>query len=459
MVCIDDEIPFEIPVSWTWGRLSNMVQINPKNYVDDNKEAAFIPMEKIEATYLSSYTYTVRKWREIKSGYTHFADGDVAFAKITPCFQNRKSMILKSLPNGIGAGTSELKVLRTYSDTISKEYLLFFLESPYFVEEAIFKGTANQQRIISGYLENKLFPLPPLNEQRSIAEKIKNSLVNVERYAKLQDKLEYLNNNLNTFLKKSILQEAIQGKLVPQDPNDEPASVLLQRIKEEKLRLVKEGKLKKKDVVDSIIYKGDDNKYYEQVDGETVDITEDIPFDIPNGWTWCRLKAICTIFTGATFKKEDSTTDKKGIRILRGGNILPFKINFNADDIFLSPNFVKENILLKRNDIVTPAVTSLENIGKMARIKDNLVDVTVGGFVFILRLYYSSDWLSKYLLAVMSSPTIIEYMKSITNKSGQAFYNIGKERLGTTLLPIPPHCEQHRIVSQIEKIFSEIKGI
>ena len=295
VVCIDDEIPFEIPVSWTWGRLSNMVQINPKNYVDDNKEAAFIPMEKIEATYLSSYTYTVRKWREIKSGYTHFADGDVAFAKITPCFQNRKSMILKSLPNGIGAGTSELKVLRTYSDTISKEYLLFFLESPYFVEEAIFKGTANQQRIISGYLENKLFPLPPLNEQRSIAEKIKNSLVNVERYAKLQDKLEYLNNNLNTFLKKSILQEAIQGKLVPQDPNDEPASVLLQRIKEEKLRLVKEGKLKKKDVVDSIIYKGDDNKYYEQIGNKITCIEEEIPFKIPKKWCWVRLSDIVLI--------------------------------------------------------------------------------------------------------------------------------------------------------------------
>ena len=458
VVCIDDEIPFEIPESWTWGRLSNMVLINPKNYIDDNKEAAFIPMEKIEATYLSSYTYTVRKWREIKSGYTHFADGDVAFAKITPCFQNRKSMILNNLPNGIGAGTTELKVLRPYRNTLSVEYLLFFLESPYFVEEAVFKGTANQQRIISGYLENKLFPLPPLNEQRSIAEKIKKSIVAVEQYGKVQDKLEDLNNNLNTLLKKSVLQEAIQGKLVPQDPNDEPTSVLLQHIKEEKQRLVKEGKLKKKDIVDSIIYKGDDNKYYEQIEGESVDITEDIPFDVPEGWVWCRLKYICSIFTGATFKKEDSRTDQKGIRILRGGNILPFKITFNADDIFLSPNFVKENILLKRNDIVTPAVTSLENVGKMARVKDNLVDVTVGGFVFILRPYYSSDWLSKYLLAAMSSPTIIEYMKSITNKSGQAFYNIGKERLGTTLLPIPPHCEQHRIVSQIEKIFSEIKG-
>ena len=101
----------------------------------------------------------------------------------------------------------------------------------------------------------------------------------------------------------------------------------------------------------------------------------------------------------------------------------------------------------------------MENIGKMARIKENMPDVTVGGFVFIIRLFYSNDWLSQYLLALMSSPTIIEYMKSITNKSGQAFYNIGRERLSTTLLPIPPLAEQVRIVNQIEKIFSEIKGI
>lgn len=337
-------------------------------------------------------------------------------------------------------------------------FLFYFLMGSQ--SDFIKKGEGGAQPNISREkLIAHLMPIPPISEQFRIVERIKELLLLAEKYSDSQISLNKLNVELLGRLKKAILQEAIQGKLVPQDPNDEPASVLLQRIKEEKQRLIKEGKLKKKDIVDSIIYKGDDNKYYEQVDGETVDITEDIPFDVPEGWVWCRLKSICSIFTGATFKKEDSRTDQKGIRILRGGNILPFKITFNADDIFLSPNFVKENILLKRNDIVTPAVTSLENIGKMARIKDNLVDVTVGGFVFILRLYYSSDWLSKYLLAVMSSPTIIEYMKSITNKSGQAFYNIGKERLGTTLLPIPPHCEQHRIVSQIEKIFSEIKGI
>jgi type I restriction enzyme S subunit len=172
VVCIDDEIPFNIPDSWTWCRIKDIFLINPKNNAQDDIDAAFIPMEKIDATYLSSFTYSTKKWGEIKKGFTHFADGDVAFAKITPCFQNRKSMILKGLPNGIGAGTTELKVLRSYGATIINEYLLFFLESSYFVDEATFKGTANQQRIISGYLENKLFPLPPLQEQQRIVDAV-----------------------------------------------------------------------------------------------------------------------------------------------------------------------------------------------------------------------------------------------------------------------------------------------
>lgn len=175
VVCIDTEIPFEIPSSWQWVRLANVVQVNPKNDAPNETRAAFIPMECVDATYLSKYTYHEKKWGDIKAGFTHFADGDVAFAKITPCFQNRKSMILRKLPNGIGAGTTELKVLRPYGNTINREYLLFFLESPYFVEEAVFKGTANQQRIISGYMENKLFPLPPLSEQQRISEKIKEA--------------------------------------------------------------------------------------------------------------------------------------------------------------------------------------------------------------------------------------------------------------------------------------------
>ena len=175
------------------------------------------------------------------------------------------------------------------------------------------------------------------------------------------------------------------------------------------------------------------------------------------GWGWCRLKDVCTIFTGATFKKDEATTDSDGIRVWRGGNILPFALTDKPDDLFLSAEKVKEAILLKRNDIVTPAVTSLENIGKMARVEDDMPTTTVGGFVFIIRPFYSDDVLSRYILAILSSPLLIEYMKSITNKSGQAFYNIGKERLGMALLPIPPFSEQERIVTMIDNLFDRIK--
>ena len=172
--CLDitDEIPFVIPETWQWVRIRDVFQLNPKNEAEDEKLVAFIPMEKISASYKSDFTFDTTKWGTIKKGFTHFANGDVAFAKITPCFQNRKSAIFHDLPNGIGAGTTELKVLRPYGNTIDRWYLLYFLESPYFIDEATFKGTANQQRIVVGYLEDKLFPLPTQKEQQRIVAQI-----------------------------------------------------------------------------------------------------------------------------------------------------------------------------------------------------------------------------------------------------------------------------------------------
>ena len=169
---ITDEIPFVIPETWQWVRVRDVFQLNPKNEAEDEKLVAFIPMEKISAGYKSDFTFDTAKWGTIKKGFTHFANGDVAFAKITPCFQNRKSAIFHDLPNGIGAGTTELKVLRPYGNTIDRWYLLYFLESPYFIDEATFKGTANQQRIVVGYLEDKLFPLPTQKEQQRIVAQI-----------------------------------------------------------------------------------------------------------------------------------------------------------------------------------------------------------------------------------------------------------------------------------------------
>ena len=454
--CIEEEVPFEIPNGWEWCRVSSLFQINPKVVAEDNTSAAFIPMEAISAGYGSEFRYYEKEWGEIKSGYTAFADNDIAFAKITPCFQNRKSAIFEGLPNGIGAGTTELKILRTYGETINRWFVLYFLESPYFIDEATFKGTANQQRIIVDYLENKLFPLPPLAEQERIVDKIGLVMPIIDKYSKSQELLDKMNVELNECLKKSVLQEAIQGKLVPQIAEEGTAHELLEQIKIEKQKLVKEGKLKKSALASSVIFRGDDNKYYELIDNSPVCIDEFLPFQIPETWTWCKVKDLLEIQTGASFKKEQANANKKGIRILRGGNILPNKYIFKDDDVFVSEEFVNANTILKKNCIITPAVTSLENIGKMAVIEKDYNNVSAGGFVFIISPYIQDFNHSLLLAYFLQSPFLIEAMQGITKKSGAAFYNLGKERLKELYLPLPPMTEQSRIVSKINEILSSI---
>ena len=384
-------------------------------------------MEKIDATYQSNFSYSVRKWHEIKSGFTHFADGDVAFAKITPCFQNRKSMILKGLPNGIGAGTTELKVLRTYGNTISTEYLLFFLESPYFVEEAIFKGTANKQRIISGYLENKLFPIPPQKEQQRIVDIINASFTVAETYSKAQEKLDSLNNSLAASLRKSILQEAIQGKLVPQDPNDEPASFLLQRIKDEKLRLIKEGKLKKMDIIDSTIFRGDDNKYYEQIDGNILQIEADYTF--PDTWEVVKLSHICRLMDGEKKEGKHICLDAKYLRGKSSGDIL-------TKGKFVSTG---DNIILVDG----------ENSGEVFAVPhDGYMGST------FKQLWVSSNMHLPYVLFN------IQFYKDLlrNSKKGAAIPHLNKDIFYSLVVGIPPYQEQKRIAKRIEEITNRIKG-
>lgn len=169
---ISDEIPFEIPSTWIWCRLKEVLMLNPRNSIDDNTEVGFIPMTNIHAGYQNRFEYTCRKWKDVKKGFTHLAEGDVAFAKITPCFQNRKSMIVKSVKNGFAAGTTELIVLRPYADTIEPKYLLWFCKSSYFIDDAKMKGTAGQQRVTVDYTPNKLIPLPPKDEQKRINSRI-----------------------------------------------------------------------------------------------------------------------------------------------------------------------------------------------------------------------------------------------------------------------------------------------
>ena len=408
-------------------------------------------MELIDATYFSSYTFETKKWKTIKGGFTHFADGDIAFAKITPCFQNRKSMILRNLPNGIGAGTTELKVLRPYAKTINDFYLLFFLESAYFVEQATFKGTANQQRIISGYMENKLFPLPPINEQERITEKLKTLLLLADKYGESQIALNKLNDELPKLMKQSILQEAIQGRLVSQDPNDEPVIKLLERIRMEKQALVKQGKLKAKDITDSIIYKGDDNKYYEQIGSKRLEISEEIPFDIPDSWAWSRLAQLAALISGTSYNKGDVC--KEGIRILRGGNIQETKLLTYDNDVFLPYSYADENKQIRIDDIIIVGSTgSKEVIGKPAFITAQCADTQIGAFLRIVRPYFS--YYASYLQILFSTNYYRRHIQ--TKVKGTNINNIKAEYIANLLVPIPPQKEMERIVAKKEELYSKL---
>lgn len=174
----DDEIPFEIPENWKWVRVAEITALNPKNELDDNLDVAFIPMPCVSDGYRNAHTFEIRKWKDIKKGFTHFADNDIGVAKITPCFQNRKSVIFQNLINGYGAGSTELSIVRVINDSVSREYLLWFFKTDYFISNGVksFTGTAGQQRIHKDYLSNCLIPLPPLAEQKRIVAKLENLL-------------------------------------------------------------------------------------------------------------------------------------------------------------------------------------------------------------------------------------------------------------------------------------------
>lgn len=307
-----EEMPYELPKGWEWVRLSQIGEVNPRNSFDDDKDAGFVPMPLIFAEYGVKHKFETRKWSEIKKGYTHFADNDVALAKITPCFENGKSCVFQGLPNGIGAGTTELHIFRNTFNGVFPPYLLAYLKNPKYITSGIPKmtGSAGQKRVPTEYFAFNPFPLPPIAEQKRIVAKIDQLMalcdkLEAERNERSQKRLTVHTAAMNRLLtapdktdldkswhfitrhfgelysvpqnvaelKKAILQLAVMGKLVPQDPKNQPASELLKEIEAEKTRLVKEGKIKKQEPLPPIK-------------------PEEMPYDVPEGWVWVRLGSI-----------------------------------------------------------------------------------------------------------------------------------------------------------------------
>ena len=422
----EDEKLFDIPESWMWVRVQEITCLNPKNDLPDELEVSFIPMALVDDGYRNNHSFEIKKWGDIKKGFTHFADGDIGIAKITPCFQNRKSVVFRNLKNGYGAGTTELSIVRVVNDLLSRDFLLWFFKSAYFIENGVksFTGTAGQQRIHKDYLSMCCFPLPPLAEQKRIVAKIEELLPYIDLYEQAWSKLEQFNSRFPEDMKKSLLQYAIQGKLVEQRPEEGAGEELFAQIQQEKQRLIFEKKIKKEKPLPEIT---DDEK----------------PFDIPKSWKWVSVGSVCINIQYGSSQK--SATSGK-VAVLRMGNIQDGKLLLDKL-VYTSDEAEIQKYPLKYNDLLFNRTNSKELVGKTAIYKGEIPAIYAGYLVRITPLYMSSD----YLNYVMQSQFYWSYCQSVRSDAiGQS--NINAEKLKRFVFPLPPLAEQKRIVEKLEQL-------
>ena len=453
--CIDEEIPFEIPEGWEWTRLRNIVfshgQRVPSakfSYIDigsiDNKNQCLNTSENI----IEPQNAPSRARRIVESG-------DILYSTVRPYLHNM--CIVDKQFSYTPIASTGLAVLACHTGLCNR-FLFIYLQSPQFDLYANdgdnAKGVAypaiNDEKLYAAFV-----PVPPFSEQQRIISKIQNLKSPVDRYRKSQEELDQLNSNIPTLLKKSILQEAIQGRLVPRDPSDEPASELLKRIREEKQKLVKEGKLKKKDITDSVIFKGDDNRHYEKIGNAVTCIENEIPFDIPDSWQWVRLNDICEyIQRGKSPKYSD----------IKRFPVVAQKCNqwsgFSLKKaLFIDPDTIKsyrEERFLQDGDLMWNS-TGLGTLGRMAiyTSAENPYGVAVAdSHVTVIRAMRNYT-VSQYLYSYFASNTVQSVIEDKADGSTKQ-----KELATTTvksyLFPLPPYNEQRRIVQRINELFSRL---
>lgn len=460
-----DEIPFAIPATWAWSQLAEVGLISPRNTAPNDEPTSFVPMKLIPAEFGADATHEVRSWGEIKSGFTHFANGDVALAKITPCFENGKSTVFEELTGGIGAGTTELHVARPV--LVCAQYLLVFLKSPYFIETGVPKmtGTAGQKRVSTEYFSQAPLPLPPLAEQRRIVAKVNELMRLCDRLeaaqanrqerqrqltsasvdwlvtahpkdgcrAAIEFQLEHFalltsRSDQITALRETILALAVRGRLVSQDMNDEPAPELLKRVQSDTACKVTAGVAR-------------------QRADEPVISSSMEPFDLPTGWAWTRLGSICFRITdGAhhTPKYLDA-----GVPFLSVKDVSSGEIDF-SDTRFISEaahTELSKRCRPERGDIL---LTKVGTTG-IAVLVDS--DQPFSIFVSLALLKFSqASILGPYLTHVINSPFVRK--QSADNTQGIGNKNLVLRLINRFLIPLPPVAEQHRIVAKVDELLA-----
>ena len=415
--CIDEEVPFEIPQGWEWcrlGEISTYAQTKRKiNASKADSQLWGLDLEDIEKGGRLLNIKTVGERKAI-GDKTIFNRGDILYSKLRP-------YLLKILvaPEG-GICTPEIIPFTCYGN-ICKDYIVSFLKSPY-VDDYINSVTfgVKMPRVSTETMTSLLVPLPPLSEQFRIDTKTKELMPYIDGYGKAQNKLNKLNEELFNTIRKSILQEAIQGKLVPLIGEEGTAKELLEQIKAEKQKLVKEGKLKKSALASSVIFRGDDNKYYEQIGSEVTEV--ELPFDFPSSWSIARLNAVCQLTDGLKTTGKQCLLDAK---YLRGKS---------------SETIVEQGKLVYKGDNIM--LVDGENSGEVFIVpQDGYMGST------FKQLWISSSIHEPYVLAFIQF-----YKETLRNsKKGAAIPHLNKELFYGLIIGIPPLQEQRRIVLKIEQ--------
>ena len=460
--CIDEEIPFEIPVGWEWTRIGNIFWVTKLAGFEYTK---FFTKDAITSTN----AVPIVRAQNVRIG--KFEENKNEAIPITLSNQLERSSLIKRclLMTFIGAGIGDVCIFPAYrrnhlapnvakiepfNNDCSLEFFLMALMSPLgqLGVNSIKKSTA-QPSLSMETIRHILIPIPPLPEQERIVSKIGLVMPIIDKYSKSQELLDKMNVELNECLKKSVLQEAIQGKLVPQIAEEGTAQELLDQIKAEKQKLVKEGKLKKSALATSVIFRGDDNKYWEKSEDGAVCIDEEIPFEIPSNWAWVRLDDICSfIHRGKSpkyspIKKYPVVAQKcnqwDGFSIEKAKFIDPQSISSYNDEYFLQDRDLMWNS------------TGLGTLGRMAIYHTilNPYELAVADSHVTVIRPYKAYIVSEYLYYYFASNTVQSVIEDKSDGSTKQ-KELATKTVKAYLVPIPPFAEQQRIVQKIKSVTS-----
>ena len=444
-----DEVPFEIPDSWEWVRIRSLGEIVRGSGIKRNETVQqglpCVRYGELYTTYQTSFTSAVSFIApDLYEKCKHFSYGDVL---MTLTGENKPDIAKAVAYLGTEpiAASGDLAFWTRHG--MNPLFLSYIMASPYIIARKVALATGDIIVHISGdKLGTILLPVPPLAEQERIVACIQEAELVIENYAIKATVLQKLQDSFPEALKKSILQEAVQGKLVPQDPSDEPAEALLERIRAEKQRLIKEGKIKK-DKHESVIFRRD-NSHYEKRGSEEVCIDDEIPFEIPENWAWCRASSLGTMNRGRGIKRTETVT--QGCPCIRYGEIYTtYETSFDSAVSFVPDTLDKDCLHFSSGDVVFTLTG--ENKVDIAKTVAFLGDgqIAAGGD---LAFWTHHGMNPLYLVYYMASPYCIELKRRTA--TGDIIVHISTSKVGDFLVPVPPIKEQNRIVSAIEQLFA-----